>query len=259
MDLGISGKRAIVCGGSAGLGRGIAEALAAEGVSLVLVARDQARLQRVADEIALANDVSVVGVAADVSTPDGRATVLDACPQPDILINNAGGPPPGDFRRFEPEDWHRAFDANTISALELIRLTIDGMIDRRFGRIVSITSSMVKAPQGFLALSNAARSALTGATGGIARDVIRHNVTVNNVLPGQFETERLKGLHASIAQQRGVSHEDVRNAMLGQIPAGRFGTEAEFGAYCAFLCSQQAAYITGQNLIVDGGQYPGVM
>ena len=259
MDLGIAGRRAIVCGASKGLGRGCAEALAREGVHVWLVARSPEVLEQTAREIGASAGARVATVCADVATEDGRRAILAACADPDILVNNAGGPPIGDFRNWSREDWIRALDANMLSAIELIRATIDGMIARRFGRIVNITSHMVKSPVGFLALSNGARAGLTGFVGGLARDVASHNVTLNNLLPGQFDTDRLRSNQEKLAAGRKLSLDQVREQMSGQIPARRFGTPAEFGAACAFLCSADAGFITGQNLMLDGGQYPGLL
>lgn len=259
MDMGIAGKKAIVCGGSAGLGRGVASALAREGAQVTIVARDKERLQRAADEISKEAAHKVRFVAADVTSEEDRAALLTACPDSDILINNAGGPPPGDFRTWSREDWIKAIDANMLSAIMLIKAMVDGMIGRGFGRIVNITSHMVKQPVGILGLSNGARAGLTGFVGGLARDVARYNVTVNNVLPGQFDTDRLRSNHAKFAAARNLSAEQFRDAARGQIPAGRFGEPGEFGAMCAFLCSTHAGYITGQNILLDGGQYPGLM
>jgi 3-oxoacyl-[acyl-carrier protein] reductase len=259
MDLGISGRKAIVCGASQGLGRGVATALAADGVEVLIAARNLERLEAAARAIGEETGNTPRWVSADVSTEAGRAAVLEACPQPDILINNAGGPPPGDFRTWSREDWIKALDANMLSAIELIRLTIDGMIERRFGRIVSITSHMVKAPAAILGLSNGARAGLTGFVGGVARDVAQHNVTLNNVLPGQFDTDRLKSNHRNFAAARKVDFEEARAQFMRQIPARRFGDPREFGAACAFLCSAHAGFITGQNLLLDGGQFPGLL
>jgi 3-oxoacyl-[acyl-carrier protein] reductase len=251
MDLGISGRTAIVCGASAGLGRATATALAREGVKIIAAARGEDRLVGAADEIARSTGATVIPVVADVTTEAGRAAVLAACPDPDILINNAGGPPPGDFRDFSRDDWIAALDANMLSAIFLIRATIDAMIERRFGRVVNITSGAVKAPIGQLALSNGARAGLTGFVGGLARQVAAHNVTLNNVLPGLFDTDRLKALQGGDAA--------VRERQAAQIPARRFGDPAEFGDACAFLCGARAGYITGQNLLIDGGQFPGLL
>jgi 3-oxoacyl-[acyl-carrier protein] reductase len=259
MDLGIAGRRAIVCGASKGLGRGCAEALAREGVHVWLVARSADALAQTAREIGAQSGARVETVCADVATEDGRRAILAACADPDILVNNAGGPPIGDFRSWSREDWIRALDANMLSAIELIRATIDGMIERRFGRIICITSHMVKSPMGFLGLSNGARAGLTGFVGGLARDVAAHNVTLNNLLPGQFDTDRLRSNQEKLAAGRKLSLDQVREQWSAQIPARRFGTPAEFGAACAFLCSANAGFITGQNLLLDGGQYPGLL
>ena len=259
MDLGIAGRTAIVCGGSAGLGRGAATALARDGVITFIAARDKSRLEKAAVEIAAETGGTVHAVVSDVTTDAGRDALLLACPKPDILINNAGGPPPGDFRSWSREDWIKALDANMLSAIMLIKATIDGMIERRFGRIVNITSHMVKQPIAILGLSNGARSGLTGFVGGWARDVARHGVTVNNVLPGQFDTDRLRSNHQKFSAARKIDYEQFRNQMREQIPAQRFGEPAEFGAMCAFLCSAQCGYVTGQNILLDGGQYPGLL
>jgi 3-oxoacyl-[acyl-carrier protein] reductase len=259
MDLGIAGRTAIVCGASAGLGRGVAEALADDGVHVFLVARNEERLARVAGEVAEGRPGKVDFVVADVTTEEGRAAILEACPSPDILINNAGGPPPGDFRDWSREDWLKAIDSNMLSAIFLIKATLDGMIARRFGRVVTITSHMVKQPAGVLGLSNGARAGLTGFIGGLARDVAQHNVTMNNVLPGQFDTDRLRSNHSRFASSMGITQEAFSDRARAQVPARRFGEPAEFGAACAFLCSAQAGFITGQNLLIDGGQFPGLL
>lgn len=257
MDFGLKGKTALVCAASKGLGKGCAVALAGEGVNLTIVARTRETLEATAEEIRQAHGVAVETVACDITTPEGREAALAACPQPDILVNNAGGPPPGDFRDWERADWIAALDANMLTPIELIRATVDGMIERRFGRIVNITSSAVKAPIDILGLSNGARSGLTGFVAGIARKTVRDNVTINNLLPGLFDTDRLRGNFAALAKAGGKSVEEVREARRAATPAGRFGTPEEFGAACAFLCSAQASYITGQNFLIDGGSYPG--
>ena len=259
MDLGIAGKTAIVCGGSAGLGRGVATALAGDGVIVYLAARDEGRLQAAAREIAEKTAGKVVPIVADVTTEAGRDAALAACPTPDILINNTGGPPPGDFRTWGRDEWIRALDANMLSPIMFIKATIDGMIERRFGRIVNITSHMVKQPVGLLGLSNGARAGLTGFVGGLARDVARHNVTINNVLPGQFDTDRLRSNHTRFAAAQKIDVETFRERAISQIPARRFGDPAEFGAMCAFLCSAHGGYVTGQNILLDGGQFPGLL
>ncbi|MDH2433846.1 3-oxoacyl-ACP reductase [Pokkaliibacter plantistimulans] len=257
MDTGLTGKQALVCGASKGLGRACAEALAAEGVHLTLVARSAAPLAEAASMLRQRYGVDVHEVAVDITTPAGIDAALAACPAPDILVTNAGGPPPGNFRDWSREDWHKAVDANMLTPIELIKGVVDGMISRRFGRIVNITSGAVKAPIAVLGLSNGARSGLTGFVAGLARDVIQHNVTVNNLLPGPFETDRLVQVFVGEAKRQGISPEQAREKRLTSHPARRFGEPAEFGAACAFLCSVQAGYITGQNLLMDGGAYPG--
>ncbi len=258
MDLGIRGRRAIVCGASAGLGRGVAMALAEDGVKVVVAARGADRLRQAVGEIRAVTDAEVTAVVADSTTEEGREALLAACPEPDILINNAGGPPPGNFREWRREDWIKALDANMLSAIFLIKATVDGMIARRFGRIVNITSGMVKMPGAVLGLSNGARTGLTGFIGGLAREVAPHGVTINNLLPGSFDTERLKSLQANTVKQSGRDLETVRAAAAKQIPVGRFGGADEFGAMAAFLCSAKAGFITGQNILMDGGAYPGL-
>jgi 3-oxoacyl-[acyl-carrier protein] reductase len=257
MDLGIAGKTALVCASSKGLGRGCAEALAREGVAVTICARGEDDIRRAAEEIGAQSRSAVRWVACDITTADGRAAALSACRQPDILVNNAGGPPPGDFREWDRDTWIRALDANMLTPIALIRATIDGMIGRGFGRIVNITSSAVKAPIEHLGLSNGARSGLTGFVAGLARKVARHGVTINNLLPGSFDTDRLRGNMAGRARAAGKTVDEFARQAAAAIPAGRFGTPAEFGALCAFVCSVQASYLTGQNLLLDGGAYPG--
>lgn len=257
MDLGLAGKTAIVCAASKGLGRGCAEALAGAGVNLTVCARTKETLEATAEEIRKATGVQVTAVACDITTPEGREAVLAATPQVDILINNAGGPPPGNFRDWGPEDWHKAINANMITPIELIKTVVDPMIERRFGRIVNITSGAVKAPISFLGLSNGARSGLTGFVAGIARETVRHNVTINNLLPGQFDTDRLHHNIQMQAEKAGVPFDEMFKRRADASPAGRYGTSEEFGHACAFLCSARSGFITGQNLLIDGGAYPG--
>jgi 3-oxoacyl-[acyl-carrier protein] reductase len=257
MDLGIRGKSALVCASSKGLGRGCAFALAREGVAVTLVARGAEALEKTAAEIRAATGATVLTVAADIVTPAGRAAALAACPQPDILVNNAGGPPPGDFRNWTRDDWLAALDANMLAPIELIKVTVDHMITRKFGRIVNITSGAVKMPIDVLGLSNGARSGLTGFVAGLARKTVAHNVTINNLLPGFFDTDRIATVTRGQAKARGVSIEQVLAERVATIPAGRIGNPDEFGAACAWLCSAQAGYITGQNWLIDGGAYPG--
>ena len=259
MDLGLDGKKALVCAASRGLGRGCAEALAAEGVALTLVARTAGPLEEAAGAIREATGSAVTAVCADITTEAGRAAALAACPDPDILVNNAGGPPPGDFRDWDREAWIAAVDANMLTPILLIRAVVDDMIGRGFGRIVNITSSAVKAPIPVLGLSNGARAGLTGFVAGLARETVRHNVTINNLLPGPFATDRLRSTIAGAAEREGRPFEEVWNERMAQNPAGRFGDPAEFGLACAFLCGAGAGYITGQNLLVDGGGYPGTL
>jgi 3-oxoacyl-[acyl-carrier protein] reductase len=259
MDLGLEGKTAIVCAASRGLGRACARSLAANGVRLTIAARTPGPLEETAREIRAAFGVEVCAVAADITSPEGRQQTLAACPQPDILVNNAGGPPPGDFRDFDHEDWVKALDANMLTAIAMIQATVDGMIARRFGRIVNITSSAVKAPIASLALSNGARAGLTGFVAGLARQTVRHGVTLNNLLPGPFDTDRLRDNARAAAARAGRDPDELLAERRQANPAGRFGDPAEFGEACAFLCSRQAGYITGQNLLIDGGSYPGTL
>ena len=257
MDLGIAGRTALVCAASKGLGRGCALALARNGVAVTITARTASTLEQAASEIAAATGATVTPVAGDITTPKGRNAALAACPEPDILVNNAGGPPPGDFRDWDENDWLDACKANMITAIMLIKAVVDGMMDRRFGRIVNITSSSVKAPIPQLGLSNGARSGLTGFVAGLARQTVEHNVTINNILPGRFDTDRLRSGMAFQAQKSGRPIDEVVAQSKAQIPARRFGQPEEFGELCAFICSGQASYITGQNFLIDGGVYPG--
>ena len=259
MDLGIKGRKAIVCAASKGLGRGCAEALAREGVEVTICARTAAELEATAAAIRSATGAKVTAVACDVTTEEGRKKLLAACPAPDILINNAGGPPPGDFKDFTLEDWRKAVEGNMITPIALIKATVYGMMDRKFGRIVNITSQSVKAPIASLELSNGARAGLTGAVAVIARKAARHNVTINALLPGPFDTDRLKGSTKKMAEMKGISAEEMARHRKAEVPAGRFGHPDEFGAAAAFLCSAHAGFITGQNLLMDGGIYPGTM
>jgi 3-oxoacyl-[acyl-carrier protein] reductase len=256
MDLGIRGRTAIVCAASKGLGRACATSLAREGVDVTLCARGAEALEETAAALR-AFGVKVTPVAADVTTPEGRAKILAACPQPDILVNNAGGPPPGDFRNWTRDDWIKALDANMLTPIELIKATVDHMIARKFGRIVNITSSAVKAPLQVLGLSNGARSGLTGFVAGLARTTVQHNVTINNLLPGFFLTDRNKTTLGAFAKDRGITVDEALAERLKHIPAARQGRPEEFGDACAYLCSAQAGFVTGQNFLIDGGAYPG--
>jgi 3-oxoacyl-[acyl-carrier protein] reductase len=257
MDLGIRGRTALVCAASKGLGKGCAVALAREGVNLVITARGEEALNATADEIRQRYEVKVTAVAGDITTEAGRASALKACPTPDILVNNAGGPPPGDFRQWDRDTWVKAVDANMITPILLMRAVVDAMIERRFGRIVNITSGAVKHPIPELGLSNGARTGLTGFVAGLSRKTVRHNVTINNLLPGPFETDRLRANFEFNAKAAGKSVEELRRTRAEANPAGRFGTAEEFGDACAYLCSAQAGFITGQNLLMDGGAFPG--
>ena len=258
MNLGIEGKWALVCAASKGLGKACAQALVREGVNVVVTARGADVLHATAAELAALNAGQVRAVVGDITTPEGRAAALAACPQVDILVNNAGGPPPGDFRDWDREVWLRALDANMLTPIELIKATVDAMAARGFGRIVNITSGAVKAPIDVLGLSNGARSGLTGFVAGLARSAIAaRGVTINGLLPGPFDTERLQTMLRAGAVKAGRDLEAVLAARRLAIPAQRFGTPDEFGSVCAFLCSVHAGYITGQNVLMDGGNYPG--
>jgi 3-oxoacyl-[acyl-carrier protein] reductase len=256
MELGIAGKFAIVCASSAGLGKGCAVALAREGVNVVINGRNAAAVERTTTEIRDTTRVIVTPVVADVATAEGRARLLAACPKPDILVNNAGGPRGGDFRTYTREDWLKALDANMLAPIELIKATIDGMIDRRFGRIINITSISVKAPFSSLGLSNGARTGLTGFVAAVARDVVRYNVTINNLLPGSFSTEHLRR-QAGAAAKAGQSADEVLEEWRAGESSGRLGTPDELGSVCAFLCGTGSSYLTRQNILLDGGSYPG--
>ncbi|MGA1859566.1 SDR family oxidoreductase [Azospirillum sp. 11R-A] len=259
MDLGIAGRRAIVCAASKGLGRACAFALAREGVHVTLTARNADALEATADEIRKATGVTVTTAAGDISTEEGRAAALAACPEPDILINNAGGPPPGDFHDWDREDWIRALDANMLTPIFLIKATVDGMMSRGFGRIVNITSAAVKAPIPILGLSNGARTGLTGFVAGLSRQTVKHNVTINNLLPGPFETDRLRKTMEGGAKAGGRSIDEEMELRRKSNPSGRFGDPEEFGAACAFLCAASSGFMTGQNILLDGGAFPGTM
>jgi 3-oxoacyl-[acyl-carrier protein] reductase len=260
MDLGLQGKWALVCAASKGLGKGCAKALAGEGVNVVITARGAEALEATAAELrALSPHVQVRAVAGDITTPEGRAGALDAAPQIDILINNAGGPPPGDFRDWDRAAWIAALDANMLTPIELMKATVDAMAARGFGRVVNITSGAVKAPLDNLGLSNGARTGLTGFVAGLARQsrLAGRNVTINNLLPGAFDTDRLRKNFESIAARTGQPLDALAVVRAKAVPAQRFGNAEEFGALCAFLCSAQAGYLTGQNILLDGGAYPG--
>ena len=257
MELGLNGRTAIVCASSRGLGRACALALAREGVRVVINGTDTAALMRTADDIKRETKSEPMSVAADITTAEGRAKLLAAAPAPDILINNAGGPPPGDFKDFSSEDWRKAVEGNMITPLALIHATVYGMMQRGFGRIVNITSASIKHPIAALELSNGARLGLTGAVAVLARKACKSNVTINGILPGPFDTDRLRGTTQKMAEARKVAVSVVEEERKAAVPAGRFGTAEEFGSVVAFLCSTHAGYITGQNVLIDGGGYPG--
>jgi 3-oxoacyl-[acyl-carrier protein] reductase len=251
MELGIRGRKALVWGGSRGMGRAAAEMLAREGVEVTIAARNQQVLEEAA------NKIGARPVVADLTTESGRAAALAACPAPDILINNADGPAPGDFRQWERKDWLKTMDAVMLGPIFMIRSVVDGMIERKFGRIVNISARTVKSPQPEMGLSNGARSGLVGFVAGLARQTVRHNVTINNLLPGIFDTDAQREHVKGIVKMTGRAYEEVWAARVRDNPAGRYGQPEEAGAYIAFLCSAHAGFITGQNVMIDGGQYPG--
>lgn len=253
MDLGISGKRALVCASSKGLGRGCAEALAAEGVHLVMNARGSDALEEAAAAIRAAHGVEVTSVAADITTEDGRTAVLAAAGDVDILVTNAGGPPPGMWTDWDREDFIGALDANMLTPIALMKALVPGMMDRGWGRVVNITSVSVKSPVAVLGLSNSARAGLTGYVAGTSRQVAGKGVIINNLLPGIHDTDRATALDGGVSKSEGISMEAARAKREATIPVGRYGTAAEFGAACAFLCSAHAGFIVGQNVLLDGG------
>jgi 3-oxoacyl-[acyl-carrier protein] reductase len=258
VDLGITGKWALVCAASKGLGKGCAMALAREGVNVVITARGAEALEATAAELRAFKAGEVRSVVGDITTEAGRAAALAACPQVDILVNNAGGPPPGNFRDWGRDAWLKALDANMLTPIELMKATVDGMAARGYGRVVNITSGAVKAPIDILGLSNGARAGLTGFVAGLARSPLAaKGVTINGLLPGAFDTDRLQTTLKGAADKTGRSIDAIADDRRRNIPAQRFGSAEEFGAICAFLCSVQAGYITGQNLLADGGAYPG--
>ncbi len=257
MDFEIAGRKALVCGASAGLGLACAEALAKEGVEVVIAARTEAPLRQAAARLAALSKAPVAWVAADVTTAEGRQRIFAAHPDFDIVVTNAGGPPPGDFRDWDRDAWLRALDANMLSPIEIIKRTVDGMMARGFGRIINITSSAVKSPVDGLGLSTGARSGLTGFVAGLARTTVGRGVTINNLLPGTFDTARLAGNFAAQALREGIGAAEVRARRIAKHPAGRLGQPQEFGATCVFLCSAHAGYINGQNVLMDGGSFPG--
>lgn len=253
MDLGLNGKKALVCASSKGLGLGCAEALAQAGVDLVMNARGSDALEAAAERLRQEHGVAITTVAADVSTADGQALVIEAAQGVDILVNNAGGPPPGMWHDWDREDFIAALDANMLAPIALIKALVPPMMDRGWGRVVNITSQSVRAPIGVLGLSNAARTGLTGYVAGTSRQVAGSGVTINNLLPGIHATDRADALDAGVVQSQGITLDEARAQRAATIPAGRYGTRDEFGAACAFLCSQHAGFIVGQNLLLDGG------
>jgi len=258
VDLGIKGRTAFVCGGSSGLGKAIATQLAREGVHVTIVARTESSLRSAADDISQTTDQTVNIVSCDLADDGQRQVLASRLGDADILVNNSGGPPVGNYLEFTNEQWLTALQSNMLSAIELINSVLPGMCERQFGRILNVTSHMVKAPLAILSLSNGARAGLTGYVGGVSRDVAHRNVTINNIMPGQFATPRLQSNHERIAKAQNMSLEAFTQKSKQDIPAGRFGKPDEFGAYAAFLCSDHAGFITGQNLMLDGGQYPGL-
>ena len=261
MDLGIKGKTAMICASSKGLGKACAISLAQEGVNIIINGRTQATLDNTKDEIVKIVDssVNVMAVCADVTTVEGRNALLKACPDPDILVNNAGGPPPGNFREWDEQHWQNALNNNMLTPISLIKATVDGMAEKGFGRIINITSAAVKAPIASLGLSNGARAGLTGFIAGLSREVAANGVTVNNILPGIFATDRLPSVMSYLAASTGKTVEQATEMRRAGVPVKRFGEPMEFGQLCAFLCSRQAAYITAQNIVIDGGAFPGTL
>jgi 3-oxoacyl-[acyl-carrier protein] reductase len=259
MDLGIAGRQAIVCASSRGLGKACAEALAAEGVAIVLNGRDGISLEQTASDLRARFRVEVEAVAGDVATPDTRGALLRACPDPDILVTNSGGPPPGAFSEIDREQWLHALDGNLVAGLLLIREVLDGMRGRRFGRIINITSAMVTTPRPHMMLSSAARAGLTAAVKGLSLEVARDNVTINNLLPERFDTDRQRFMAERVMATEGVTYQVARQRQVESIAAGRLGQPAELGAVCAFLCSAHAGYISGNNIHLDGGSYPALI
>ena len=253
MDMGIVGKTALICGSSKGLGRGCAEALAAEGVNLIINARTVLELEETAEDIRKAYAVEVKTVACDVTTIDGRSKILNTIKKLDILVTNAGGPPPGKWHDWEREDFLAALEANMLAPIMLMKTYLPSMMKQKWGRIVNITSQSVKAPLANLGLSNAARTGLTGYVAGTARQVASHGVTINNLLPGVHDTDRIVSIDKNVMKTKGISMDAVKARRKSSIPVGRYGTRDEFGAACAFLCSQHAGFIVGQNILLDGG------
>jgi 3-oxoacyl-[acyl-carrier protein] reductase len=259
LDLKIKGRKAIVCAASKGLGRACAMSLGRAGVDLVITARTKETLEATAEDIRKETGAKVTAIAGDIGTEKGREAALTACPNPDILVNNCGGPPHGDFREWGLEDWQKAVNNNMLTPIMLIKAVVDGMCERKFGRIVNITSASVKSPIAILGMSNGARAGLTGFCAGLARQVAKYNVTINGILPGPFLTDRLRSGMEYEARQQNVSFEDILAKRGGSTPAGRVGDPAEFGDACAFLCAASSGFIVGQNLLLDGGAFNSTM
>ena len=259
MDLGIKDRKAIICASSKGLGKACAKSLLEEGVSVVINARGEEALQETFKELSLIDKKKVSMVVADLNTDEGRKKLIESCPEADILVNNNSGPPPVNFLETDKEDWIKALDANMLSAIFMIKDLLPGMIDRKFGRIVNITSAMVKSPHPLMSLSTSARTGLTAFSKGISKDVAKHNVTINNLLPERFDTDRQVFMTEMIMENQNISREEARSQITSSIAANRFGRPEEFGATCAFLCSEHAGFISGQNLQLDGGSYSGLI
>ena len=259
MDLGIKDRKAIVCASSKGLGKACAKSLMMEGVSVVINARGEEVLKETFEELSLINENKISMVVADLDTEEGRNKLIESCPDADILINNNSGPPPINFLETDKEDWHKALDTNMLSAIFMIKDLLPGMIDRQFGRIINITSAMVKSPHPLMSLSTSARTGLTAFSKGISKDVAKHNVTINNLLPERFDTDRQVFMTEMLMKNQNISREEARSQIASTIAANRFGQPEEFGATCAFLCSEHAGFISGQNLQLDGGSYDGLI
>ena len=259
MDLGIKDRKAIVCASSKGLGKACAKSLMMEGVSVVINARGEEVLKETFEELSLINENKISMVVADLDTDEGRNKLIESCPDADILINNNSGPPPINFLETDKEDWHKALDTNMLSAIFMIKYLLPGMIDRQFGRIINITSAMVKSPHPLMSLSTSARTGLTAFSKGISKDVAKHNVTINNLLPERFDTDRQVFMTEMLMKNQNISREEARSQIASTIAANRFGQPEEFGATCAFLCSEHAGFISGQNLQLDGGSYDGLI
>ena len=259
MDLGIKDRKAIVCASSKGLGKACAKSLMMEGVSVVINARGEEVLKETFEELSLINENKISMAVADLDTDEGRNKLIESCPDADILINNNSGPPPINFLETDKEDWLKALDTNMLSAIFMIKDLLPGMIDRQFGRIINITSAMVKSPHPLMSLSTSARTGLTAFSKGISKDVAKHNVTINNLLPERFDTDRQVFMTEMLMKNQNISREEARSQIASTIAANRFGQPVEFGATCAFLCSEHAGFISGQNLQLDGGSYDGLI